>query len=119
MPSTKAKIITNQTELRANKLKNKRTQLENLLRSRERIDFEIKNLKKSINRDLKQHLKESEMYYELSEKGFQEESLREAIVLDEGADPESELRKFIKNLKLTDDEIHLIIRILLAFAETL
>lgn len=70
------KTITSQSQAHLSKLKSKRTQLENLLRSRERLDYEIKNLKKSIQKDQKRIQKEQSMFFK-----EKQEVLTEGIVL--------------------------------------
>lgn len=56
---TTTKKVTNQQQARLSKLENKKKQLENLLRSRERLNFEINMLKKSISKDQKSIKKEA------------------------------------------------------------
>lgn len=119
MSTTGKKVITSQSELRANKLKNKRTQLENLLRSRERLDYEIKTLKKSIAKDVKVVQHEAEVLTNLLDAEADSEMIQEAVELQEGEDPRKAIKSLLKTIKLSDEEIYLIVKLLLAFAETL
>lgn len=113
------KVITRNSEARLSKLKNKKSQLENLLRSRERLDFEIKNLKKSIAKDQKIVLKEIEQLKPICNAQTPEELISEQVVVDEGENPKETLRKLVKVLSSSEDELISILRLLLKFAETL
>lgn len=113
--SSPTKIIKSQAQARASKLKNKKSQLENLLRSRERIDYEIKNLKKSIARDQKIVLKEEAL---LSQVTRDHESLLEAVQLDEEEDDLELLKQEILTIFYqTDQELEQILDLLLKYDE--
>lgn len=56
---TQKKPVKNQLQARSSKLESKRKQLENLLRKKARLDFEISTLRKSISKEQKWALKVS------------------------------------------------------------
>lgn len=109
------KIIRSNQEARLSKLKNKKTQLENLLRSRERLDFEIKNLKKSIKKDQKIVLKEYSLLDQTD--GHSQESILESMLIEKEQDPEEEYQSSVKLLLETQNEFQKILDILLHFEE--
>lgn len=115
------KIVSSNAEARLSKLKNKRNQLENLLRSRERLEYEIKNLKKSVEKDAKQLTKESVLYEELSGKdeGLTDDDITEHFVLQEGVDSRVEIKRVLRVLSSSQDELIAILKLLLRFAEVL
>lgn len=112
--STTNKIIKSRAEARASKLKNKRTQLENLLRSRERLDYEIKNLKKSIARDQKQILKEELL---LNQHAGNKEAITESVQVEEGEDSESLAEEILKIFTQSDQELEQILALMLKYDE--
>lgn len=84
------KTIKSKHEARLCKLKSKSKQLELLLRKRERLDFEIKTLKKSISKEQKQTLKELALINQKTDSGYilSKELISESLTLDESEDPE-------------------------------
>jgi len=73
--STPNKIVKSNTDARVSKLQNKKSHLENLLRSRERLTYEIQNLKKSIAKDKKRLQKDSSSYRRAKKSGVALESV--------------------------------------------
>lgn len=120
--TTKNKV-TNQHQAHFNKLQNKRSQLENLLRSRERLDYEIKNLKKSISKDQKRILKEEATLQKsmllqaksgkvLTSTGLPGdlESIQESFDLQEDEDPAEIAKAVLAQRKLLEEITDLLLK---------
>lgn len=73
--STPNMIVKSTTDARVSKLQNKKSHLENLLRSRERLTYEIQNLKKSIAKDKKLFKKQTTFYRNAKKSGVALESV--------------------------------------------
>lgn len=116
--------VTNQHQAHLSKLKNKRQQLENLLRSRERLDFEIKNLKKSISKDQKRIHKEAAIL-EKSNITFPEKfpgnitsselpedflSIQESFGLEDDEDPQEIYRAVLAQKELLEEITDLLLK---------
>lgn len=119
--TTKNKV-TNQQQAHLSKLKNKRQQLENLLRSRERLDFEIKNLKKSISKDQKRVQKEAAQLREAQSQALEQNLLQtpEGLrVLQEmvGLEDDEDLGQFETAVLAQINELEEITSLLLKFSE--
>lgn len=119
------KVILKNSEARLSKLKNKKSQLENLLRSRERLDYEIKNLKKSIQKDNKIITEEFEKLENFDDESLTDEDLQVLeesqlpFLLEESRSPQETYQKLIRLLVDSKSELILILELLLKFAETL
>lgn len=87
--------VTNQQQAHLSKLKNKRQQLENLLRSRERLNYEIQNLKKSISKDQKRIQKEAAQLEQVTSRALKN---RDLLQTPEG------LKELHEMVGLEDDE---------------
>lgn len=106
--------VQNPRQIRLNKLKNKRAQLENLLRSRERLNYEIKNLQKSLAKDQKAILKEEQLWQAKDKQKI----LTESKLLGEGEDPDAlgdEAHEFLSTSLTVLDEV---LELLLKFPDT-
>lgn len=108
------KTATNPRQIRLSKLKNKRAHLENLLRSRERLNYEIKNLSKSLAKDQKALLREEKLWQAQDSQKI----LTESKLLGEEEDPselEAEAHLFFSSSKAVLDEV---LDLLLKFPDT-
>lgn len=110
--SSPTKIIKSKTEARLSKLQNKKNQLENLLRTRERITYEINNLKKSISKDRKQIQKETALL-----KGSNKEMIHEVVQLEDDEDVDDFLRELSHIYNKISEETSLIFEMLLKYDE--
>lgn len=115
--STSAQKIKTRLEARRSKLINKKEQLKNMLRSRERLDYEIINLKKSIAKDQKKAIKE-----QLSlEKARDPEAVLEAFIpgdTEDSLDP-SEPEEILDCFQNMSRELDSILTLLLRYDEDL
>lgn len=111
-----SKIVRSKQELRLNKLKNKKTQLENLLRARARLDFEIKTLKKSIAKDQKKVQKEEAVLQRVSNSGSLE-VISENVQLEDNEDELQAYHESVENLQHESDELNQIFELLLHYDE--
>lgn len=107
--------VQNRRELRLSKLKNKRTQLENLLRSRQRLDYEIKNLQKSLARDQKQFLKEVTLWRTKDSQKI----LTESTLLEDGEETEDEVlqTEVFEHFSAYSDVLDEVLKLLLKFPD--
>lgn len=112
------KVIRSNSEARLSKLKNKKSQLENLLRSRERLDYEIKNLKRSIAKDQKIVAKEYATIIGI-DNSASDEVISETVELEEGVKPRETAQAAYRSLLNSRDELQSILTLLLKYAETL
>lgn len=115
MPSQKEKVVKSNMEARISKLKNKTTQLENLYRSRNRLDYEIKNLKRSIAKDQKLLKKQSNIME--SAALVSRETLLESVEISDDEDPGSSLSEIFQLFKETDTVLTELTELLLKFDE--
>lgn len=105
-------------QLRLSKIKSKRAQLDNLLRKRERIDFEVTRLKKSIARDQKQAVKEQLLARDLHDNHPETflEALGPSSSEEESKDKTEQYSIYLEALQV---EFANILLVLTNFAETL
>lgn len=107
--------ITSSHKARLSKLTSKKTQLEQLLRKRNRLNYQIKILQKSISKEQKRIQKESSILEQIK-KGEKPDgsTLIQELAVAESEDPE----EVLESIPLLQKELDSILEMLLDFDET-